>query len=206
MSALVEKSSTLVAASARDARATRGMAAAASAPVLKKRRRVTAVWARSVIRSSPVRWEWRTGRLARVAYATLTRAGGVARRSALPRLRDASVAAQARLESVAERVPEEIGPEDGEAYGHPGVDHEPGGLARVLRGGDRQHASPRGVRLGDAKAEEGQRRLGEDGATELGGDQHHERSERVGQHVAQGDPRVPRPERAGGLDVDELAD
>ena len=81
-----------------------------------------------------------------------------------------------------------------------------GRLLGVLGGRDRQHASPRGIRLGHPEPEIGQGRLDEDRAPELGRAQHDERPDRVGQDVTERDSQVLEAQRARGLDVLHLAD
>src|SRR5215813_10883978 len=71
---------------------------------------------------------------------------------------------KARVQSVAKRVAEQTRSEHGQADGDAREEHEPRRLLCILRGGDREHASPRGIGLGYAQAEEGQGRLDEDGA------------------------------------------
>src|SRR5262245_1616844 len=115
-------------------------------------------------------------------------------------------AAQARIERVTERVPEQVRAEHGEADRQPREEHEPGGLLRVLGRRHRQHATPRRVRLGHAHAEERERGLHEDGAPELRRGEDDERPDRVRQDVAEGDPEVADADRAGGLHVLHLAD
>ena len=67
-------------------------------------------------------------------------------------------AAEARIERVAERVAEQVRAEDREADRDAREQHELRRLLRVLRRRDREHAAPRGIRLGHAEAEERQRR------------------------------------------------
>ena len=88
----------------------------------------------------------------------------------------------------------------------PGKSTSHGAFCAYFGGRHRQHPPPRGIRLGHPEAEEGQGRFREDGAAELGGHQHDEGADGVGQNVAEGDAQVGETERARGLDVLELAD
>src|SRR6266478_8677785 len=66
-------------------------------------------------------------------------------------------AAEARIQCVAERVAEQVGAEDGQADSQAREEDEPRRLLRVLRGGDREHPAPRGIRLRDPQPEERER-------------------------------------------------
>src|SRR6266852_6672200 len=117
-----------------------------------------------------------------------------------------SGAPQSWIERVAKGIAEEIRAEDGQADGDTREEHEVRRLLRVLRRRDREHAAPRRVWLGDAQAQEGQRRLDENGAAELRGGEHDERADGVGQAVAESDPAMGDPESASGFHVLELTD
>src|SRR5437867_13129356 len=58
-------------------------------------------------------------------------------------------ASEARIQRVAQGVAEQVAAEHREADGDAREQHEMRRLLRVLRGGDGQHAPPRGVRLRD---------------------------------------------------------
>src|SRR5437667_6304412 len=118
--------------------------------------------------------------------------------SLLP-LRVGSGAAEARVQGVAERVTKEIRAEHCQADGNAREEHEVRRLLCVFGRRDRQHAPPRGIRLGNAEPEEGQRRLDQDGAPELGGAEHDEGPHRIGQDVTERDTQMREAERARRL-------
>src|ERR1700730_17490628 len=118
----------------------------------------------------------------------------------------ASGAPQSWIERVAKSIAEEIRAEDGQTDGDTREEHEMRRLLRVLRRRDRENATPRRVRLGDAQSQEGQGRLREDRAAELRGGEPDERADGIGQDVAESDPEMRDAESAGGFHVLELAD
>src|SRR5712691_9142197 len=69
---------------------------------------------------------------------------------------------EARVESVAQRVAEEVEREDREADRKPGEDRHPRRRLGELNGGAAKHEAPRGGRLRHAEAEERERRLEQD--------------------------------------------
>src|SRR6185437_12388269 len=117
-----------------------------------------------------------------------------------------SGAAQARIQRVAERVAQQVRAEDGQADREAGEQHEPRRLLRVLRGGDREHAAPRRIRLRHTQAQERQSGLDQDGAAELRGAEHDEGADGVGEDVAEGDAHVAQAHRARRLHVLHLPD
>ena len=94
-----------------------------------------------------------------------------------------------RIEDVAHGVAQQVGAEHREADGDAGKDHQPRRRAHVLGRRFREHAAPGRMRLRNAEAEEGQRRLGQDRRAELRGAEHDQRRQRVGQDVPDGDAR-----------------
>ena len=109
---------------------------------------------------------------------------------------------RARVESVAERVADEIEREDSEHDGEGGEDHHVRGVEEVGTGLV-EHGAPAGSRCRDAESEETEGSFGEDRAGHADRGLHDERLDDIGQNVAQEEAEVRSAERAGGFD--ELA-
>src|SRR3954465_13327730 len=113
----------------------------------------------------------------------------------------------ARVERVAERVTEEVEAEYRGTDREPGKERRPGRvpkLAEVTAVGD--HGAPTRRRRLHAEPEEGQRRLGDDGAGDAEGGGDDDRRKHTRQHVDNDDAKVSAAEGARRLNVLELPD
>src|SRR5215470_9320785 len=102
------------------------------------------------------------------------------------------------IEGVAERVADEVDGHDRDEEGRPREEGEPVARVDVLPS-FREHAAPGGNGHGHPEPEEGEPRLGEDGAGDAEGGHHHERRAHVGQDVAHHEVGQGQAERARGL-------
>src|SRR5581483_109428 len=108
------------------------------------------------------------------------------------RLRSATAAAG--VEQVAQAVAGQVERQDQQEDRQPGEERVPGRLHQVAPAG-RQVCAPGWSRRLSPQAEEGERRLVQDGKGEAERDQHHDRPEGVRQDRAKDDARPARPER-----------
>src|SRR5688572_2154479 len=98
-----------------------------------------------------------------VKPATRLRRGAGRSSAGGPAARGSSANAEAGIERIAQRVADQVEGEDGEADGQSGEDGQPRRALGELEAAAAQHQPPRGRRLGDAEAEEAERRFEQDG-------------------------------------------
>src|SRR6266542_1996757 len=110
-----------------------------------------------------------------------------------------------RIESVADAIPEQVEPEDGDENGEAGKERQPGVGLNEGNVGLEVTAPTRRRRLG-TEPEEGERSLHDDGGSDAERGGHDDGRQAVGQDVTKDDRGGAYPEGAAGLDVLLLPD
>src|SRR2546426_673667 len=111
--------------------------------------------------------------------------------------RDSLLAAEPRIEQVAEGVAHQVEGQHGQHDGEPGERGDPRAALDVLAALAQDVAPARRGRR-DAEPEEGQAGLGADGGRDIERGHHHEGVERAREHVARPDPELAAAEGARG--------
>ncbi len=113
---------------------------------------------------------------------------------------------QPGVEQIPHGVAEQVEAVDRHGQAQPGPERQPRRNLHVLATLATQHAAPaRDVRR-QAEAQEAQRGLGDDDATDVDAEDDDERRSDIGQHMAEEDPALAGSQRLGGLEVIVLLD
>ena len=108
---------------------------------------------------------------------------------------------QPGVEQIPHGITEQVEAVDGHGQAKPGPERQPRRNLHVLAALATQHAAPaRDVRR-QAEAQEAQRSLRDDDATDVDAEDDDERRSDIGQHMAEEDPALAGSQRLGGLEV-----